>query len=133
MEIVKKKSSLLEFRVEKHFRWGGYTTAIGQTLSLNEPTATALVLSGHVSPIYPEELECMCLADIRLPGRDEAHTAKKNERVLLKKAQALSLMISRSVIPCDPDVWRPYGMQLRSISKRRAKQGNPVRFERPDK
>jgi len=112
MEIIKRKNQLHTFRCLKRFRWAGHTTEIGQTLELKEPDASEFVVLGRVEPDLPPVVECISLVDLTQPGAEKAFTAKKMEKILLKKEQAISLMLERLAIPADPGTWRPWGLRL---------------------
>jgi len=123
MEVIKKKSSSYFFKVLKPFRWAGYTTEANQEIQMAPAEGLAAVQRGGVTPIdTPEIGEYICLVDITLPGDKEAFKAKRMEKVLLKKDQALDLMLKRLVIPVDASQWRPYGLRLRRTGEAEAER-----------
>lgn len=115
MEIIKKKNSSCMFRVLKPFKWGGYVTEPGQELAMSGAEALGMIQRGKVTPTdIPEVGEYIALQDLTLPGDKEAHRAKKMERILLKKDQALDLMLKRLIVPVDTSRWTPYGLHLQT-------------------
>jgi len=114
MEIIKKVSSKFMFRCLKTFQWGSHPTKVGEEIELKEPEATSMVKFRKVVPVdLPEIGEYISVAPFSLPGRAEKFTCEKLERVQIKASDAIPLMLERSIIPADPDRWRPYGMKLR--------------------
>ncbi len=114
MELIKKKSASHTWRVLKSFSWGGYVTEPGQELQIGPTESLGLMLRGKIEPVdVPDVGEYLCLTDLTLPGSKEAHRAKRNEKVLLKREDAIRLMVERKIIPTNSEQWRPYGIQLR--------------------
>jgi len=122
MEIIRKKDSSHRFVVSKSFQWNLSTLAVGKEIEMREPDATAMVKSGRLDPVIPDPVECVALQDLNLEGRDEAHAARRNERILLRKKQAVELMLQRLVIPASDDVWRPFEMRLKRDDRGKAKR-----------
>lgn len=115
MEIIRKKNQSHSFRVLKSFRWAGYLTEPGQILQMADGPAIAQIIRGRLEPEdFPDPLEAIVLCDDLIqPGNEQAFKAKKFDRVLLKKEQAISLMLERRCIPASDEIWRPWGLRLK--------------------
>ena len=97
-------------------------TQPGQEIQMSPADGLGVVQRGRAVPAdIPDIGEYLCLQDIVLSGNTEAFKAKKFERVLLKKEQALDLMLQRKIIPTDTTRWRPYDLRLSKPGEEQAK------------
>jgi hypothetical protein len=116
MEILSRKGSrLFKFKVKKSFRWAGFPTVPGQELELRSLEAASLISSGRIEPAdVPPTATYICIVtEVILPGREKAFKAKFGEKVILKREDAVRLMMAREVIPLDSAAWKPYQIELR--------------------
>jgi hypothetical protein len=116
MEILKNFKTKTKFRVlEASFMLeGGRVPAVGELIIIEDRiNALELVSSGKVSPADLQETGIyLTLREISLPGEKERFVARKNEKVLLRADDALSLMLQQAVIPINEDQWQPYEIHL---------------------
>jgi hypothetical protein len=123
MEIVKKRSNQHEFKVLRGFHWGGYVTEPGQKIIMGMSEAMSCIIARRVIPAdLPDIGAYICLCDLILPGKIQAHQAKRLEVVELKASDALRLMMESKIIPQDLDQWRPNNRRLREGPDRTAEE-----------
>jgi len=113
MEIIKKAKQKFTFKVIKPFMKAGTRLALGEEVEISHEDQDGLVRGGRVCPSdLPETGTYIVLKPFFLPGREGKFEAKKLEKVLLRAADALPLMISASVIPANENQWRPNNRRL---------------------
>lgn len=114
MEIIRKKSGAARFRVLKPFQWGGFIVEVGQELNVANDLALQMISQGKIEPVdVPLVGAYYCLTEVVQPGKTEGFRAKALEKVILKREQAIDLMLKRMVIPVDPAQWKPFQITLR--------------------
>jgi hypothetical protein len=115
MKIIKRqKKEIYKFVVIRQFVWDKKIAEIGSEIEIKERSdQDGMVQRGMVKPSdLPEIGLYISLRDITLPGKVEKFTAKKLELIELKDSDALKLMLAQSIVPHNPDQWRPYSLKL---------------------
>jgi hypothetical protein len=113
MEIVKKAKGKFTFKVLRPFQRFEERVLPGAEVELSQEESDELTFQRKVEPVIDSVGVYIALKGFNLPGRVEKYTCKSGDRVALKKADAISLLLDGSVIPCDSTRWRPLGRRLR--------------------
>jgi hypothetical protein len=115
MKIIKKVRHVHKFVVMKGFTYAKERVQPGDEIEIFDQTdQDGFVSRGLIRPTdLPPIGKYVGLRSICLPGRVSKFESKPMELLEIKADDALKLMLSRTVLPADPDQWRPYGMTLR--------------------
>jgi len=114
MEVIRRSKQGFRFKVLKSFLWAGRNIQIGESIEdMPEPNATMLVINRKIEPILPEVSTYVCLKAIVLPGKVTKFEAGRMQRVEIRREDAFKLLLDGSVIPEDPNAWRPMNRRLR--------------------
>jgi hypothetical protein len=121
MKVIERKNKVdFEFRILKPIPFIDGVAKPGEIRSLPDGSEVwGLAKLGKLEPVDIEDGQVyVALKPIRLPGMTEKFECKPFDLIALTKADALKLMIDRSVLPQDDRQWRPFGMRLKKGSAR---------------
>ncbi len=124
MQILKRAASAgkKEFEVLKGFYHEKKHINPGDVITLegSSPDTWSLFERGLILPCdMPDCGIYIAVKPFKLPGEKTTYSANFLETAELLKEDAISLLIKGTVIPKNPDQWRPRDRVLKSTSKRK--------------